>query len=227
MNVIKHISPDIREEKVKRFLAHGSGKVLSRRTRQTLRRSIEDCNRLLNPVVLYKENSIQENSNGSLTLKGDISLKGPRLSGAMRKCTSTTVFLATVGSALDEKITDLMKKRQFAEAYIYDAIGSVAAEETVDIFQRGFDEKLEKRSKTSTLRFSPGYCDWPIEEQKKIFKILDSTVIGVELSPTCLMKPRKSVSGIFGVGSSEDLGKKSSNPCNRCTYGNCMVRRAD
>lgn len=227
MNVIKHINPDIREEKVKRFLAQGSGKGLSRRTRQTLRRSIEDCNRLLKAVVLYKENPIQEKSSGSLTLEGDISLKGPRLSGAMRKCTSTTVFLATVGSALDEKITNLMRTKQFAEAYIYDAIGSVAAEETVDIFQRRYDEKLGKGRKTSTLRFSPGYCDWPIEEQKKIFRILDSTVIGVELSPTCLMRPRKSISGIFGVGSSEDLGKKSSNPCNRCSYGNCMVRRAD
>jgi len=227
MKVIKHIKPNIRKEKVKRFLAQGPGKKLSRRTRQTLSRSIENCNRLLKPVVLYKEHAIQQISGGSLTLEGDISLKGPRLSRALRKCKSTTVFLATVGSTLDEKINALMRRKRFAEAYIYDAIGSVVAEETVNTFQRGYDEKLGKKRKTSTLRFSPGYCDWPIEEQKKIFKILDSTVIGVELSPTCLMNPRKSISGIFGVGSSDDIGKKHSNPCNRCCYGNCMVRRAD
>ena len=227
MHVIKSIKPTIRKEKIKRFLARRPGERVSRRTQQLLRRSIENCNRLLKPVVLYKENPIKETSGGSLILEGDISLKGARLSGAMRNCTSTTVFLATVGSALDEKISTLMKKKQFAEAYIYDAIGSVAAEETVDIFQRGYDEKLGKRQKTSTLRFSPGYCDWPIEEQKKLFRILDSTVIGVELSPTCLMRPRKSISGIFGVGHSEHLGKKSFNPCKRCSYDNCTVRRAD
>jgi hypothetical protein len=227
MNIIKHIKPNIRKEQVKRFLTRGHGKSLSRRTRQTLHRSIDDCTRLLKPVVLYKENPIKETSGSSLTLQGDISLQGPRLSGVMRKCTSTTVFLATVGSALDEKISNLMGKKQFAEAYIYDAIGSVAAEETVDIFQRKYDEELGAKRKTSTLRFSPGYCDWPIEEQKKLFKILDSSVIGVKLSPTCLMKPRKSISGIFGIGHSDELGKKSSNPCNRCSYGNCIVRRTD
>lgn len=48
-------------------------------------------------------------------------------------------------------------------------------------------------------RFSPGYCDWGLEEQALIFKVLDASSIGVSLSPHFVMSPAKSVSAIAAV----------------------------
>lgn len=227
MKVLRNIKLDIREEQVRRYLVQGRGKRLTRRTRGALLRSLDDCRRLIKPAVLYTAKPIVHAKNSSLVLKDNISFIGRRLSRAMRKCTDATLFIATVGNTFDRRVKDLMRKRQFSRAYIYDAIGSVAAEKTAELFQTVYDEKVEKKGKTTTLRFSPGYCDWSLEEQRKLFQVLDSTQIDVTLSPTCLMKPRKSVSGIFGVGSSEEIGKKRSNPCNRCTHLRCLVRRSD
>jgi hypothetical protein len=123
------------------------------------------------------------------------------------------------------KIHDLMRKKRLTKAYIYDAIGSVAAEETAEMFQNMFDSRVKEKGKTTTLRFSPGYCDWPLEEQRKLFRVIDSSAIGVELRPSCLMRPRKSISGIFGVGSVVDIKKKKSNPCISCSHKTCSVRR--
>ena len=41
-------------------------------------------------------------------------------------------------------------------------------------------------------KLSVGYGDWPLEEQREIFGILDpKTNIGVELNDACLMIPEK------------------------------------
>ena len=227
MKVLRDIKLDIREEQVKRYLVQGRGKKLTRRTRGTLLRSLDDCRHLLKPAVLYTAKPIVKAMNNSVVLKDNVSFSGRRLSRAMKKCTEATLYIATVGSTFDATMQDLMRKKQLSRAYIYDAIGSVAAEETVELFQKAYDEKIEKKGQSTTLRFSPGYCDWSIEEQKKLFQVLDSRRIDVSLSSTCLMKPRKSVSGIFGIGNAEEIGKKRSNPCNSCTRNKCLVRRSD
>ena len=227
MKVLRDLTLDIGAEQVKRYLVQGRGKKLTRRTKGTLLRSLDECTDLMQPAVLYAAKPIVKAADSSVVLKGNILLKGKKLSRAMKKCTEATLFIATVGKKFDMKVKDLMKKKQFSRAYIYDAIGSVAAEETVELFQKEYDEKMERKGKATTLRFSPGYCDWPIEEQKKLFQVLDSTKIDVALSPACLMKPRKSVSGVFGVGIPGEIGKKRSNPCSACARHNCLIRRSE
>jgi hypothetical protein len=228
MKILTNIIPDIREKKVERFLLQRKGRksITSQRTKTLLRKAINDCKSLIKPSVLYKEKPIREVAKGSIMLEGGVTLDGSKLSGAMRKCKSTTIFLVTIGNVLDKKIDSLMRKKRMMKAYLYDAIGSVAAEQTVEMFQNMFDSRLKENGKSTTLRFSPGYCDWRLEEQKKLFQLIDNHAIGVELRPNCLMSPRKSISGIFGVGNIQDIGRKNSNPCILCTNKKCMMRRA-
>ena len=227
IETLQYIVRDIGEKKVERFLAqrHGRGKTLSRRTQTMLSQVIDDCKHLIKPLVVYVEKSIRKVGNGKLVLEDGLTFDGSGLSGAMRKCQSATVFLITIGNELDRKISDLLRKKQLTRAYMYDAVGSVAAEETAETFQNMFDSRVNKKGLATTLRFSPGYCDWPLEEQKKLFRVIDSSVIGVELRPTSLMRPSKSISGIFGVGNAGDIEKKKSNPCVSCSHETCLMRR--
>jgi cobalamin-dependent methionine synthase I len=96
----------------------------------------------------------------------------------------------------------------------------------VERFYQRLKERYEANEKSVTLRFSPGYCDWPIMDQKKIFEMLNTLQDQVQLTETCLMKPRKSISGIFGVLPSN--GKDSNPPYNPCLYcgkRDCIARR--
>ncbi|NIM11635.1 MAG: hypothetical protein GTO45_06040, partial [Candidatus Aminicenantes bacterium] len=90
--------------------------------------------------------------------------------------------------------------------------------------QNYIDEKLSREEKT-TLRYSPGYCDWPISEQCEIFKILPHETIGVELSEDSFMSPRKSVSGVIGICPANS--KFSGNLCIDCPKVNCPYRRSE
>ncbi len=119
-----------------------------------------------------------------------------------------------------------MGQKRLAEAYLLDAMGSVMVENLVEQFQSHMGEHYQAQDKLVTLRFSPGYCDWPVTEQKKLFKLLDFKKIGVELSDSCLMQPRKSISGVFGLYPCPDGKDRSAyNPCLECNKFDCPNRR--
>ena len=119
-----------------------------------------------------------------------------------------------------------MKQKRLSDAYIDDAIGSAAVEATVEDFQNKVDKAVKEKNERTTLRFSPGYCDWKINEQKKVFSVLKNDLIDVALSESYLMAPRKTVSGVFGIGSSDLADKDETNPCRLCGMKTCVARRA-
>ena len=119
-----------------------------------------------------------------------------------------------------------MDEKHLAEAYILDAMASAAADNMVATFHQQMKGEYNSQKKQVTLCFSPGYCDWPITDQKKLFGIFDTNELEVELTDSCFMQPRKSISGIFGVTPSDSNPREQSyNPCLECSRHNCSARR--
>ena len=75
-------------------------------------------------------------------------------------------------------------------------------EEVCDSLQ----SEIEKNEGVKTRqRYSPGYFDLDITEQKKIFAMMDITKrCGITLSDTCQMIPTKSVTAFAGFDPAED-----------------------
>jgi cobalamin-dependent methionine synthase I len=135
-------------------------------------------------------------------------------------------FAGTIGAEVDEEIDRLTSKNKYSDAFVVDATGSAGAEQLVEAFHQGMEKFLRTQGKGVTVRFSPGYCDWTVEEQAKLFKLLETDLIGVELSDSFLMTPRKSVSGIFGLTSTPSSKSTRYNPCAHCGKKDCMARRS-
>jgi cobalamin-dependent methionine synthase I len=159
---------------------------------------------------------------GTVHLDDAVVFRSAKLSKAVRDAEEIVCFVGTIGFAIEKEISRLLDEHKLSEAYILDAMGSVAVEDMVEQFHQGMAAKCRDESKTVTFRFSPGYCDWPITEQKKLFSVFDAEKIGVELLDSCLMKPRKSISGVFGIA---PPGSARHNPCRHCREKNCKARR--
>jgi cobalamin-dependent methionine synthase I len=74
------------------------------------------------------------------------------------------------------------------------------------------------------MRFSPGYCDWPVEEQRILDGILDFSKIGVRLTDSYMMAPKKSVSGVVGIGP-KNIFSGSRSQCEICGDKECGYKR--
>jgi cobalamin-dependent methionine synthase I len=104
------------------------------------------------------------------------------------------ICICTIGPQLEQETKKLMKKNEMTRALILDALGSEAAEEVAIQSDRILVERAREMSLWPSKRFSPGYGKWDIKEQRFIFHILPAAEIGVRLTESCMMIPRKSVS---------------------------------
>jgi hypothetical protein len=220
------IIPRIEEDKLGRLLGRKNQQNYSPALASNLQNWNERLDELLKPQISYMKRKIQKIENGCVYITEDLKFKSARLARSLKGSAEIVCFVATLGNDIEKKISELMDDNRLSESYILDSMGSVAVENLVDQFQKRIEAHSLKIGKSVTLRFSPGYCDWPITEQKKLFSLFDKRDFPVTLTDTCLMEPRKSVSGVFGVLSKEN-GKplKPYNPCIMCWKKDCIARR--
>lgn len=130
------------------------------------------------------------------------------------------IFVCTAGNEITETANEMMAGGDIMLGYVFDTIGSVVADRTAVKIQ----QELEKDSSIGHLkisdRFSPGYCDWNVAEQHKLFSLLPPGFCGITLSDSALMWPVKSVSGIIGIG--KNLSQKGYQ-CHWCTDKDCFI----
>ncbi len=224
MKIVEDKKFAIRKEKIYRFLGQ-KNKTVSGRLSKQIEKCINHLDKKIHPRILFTTRKIQKIENDTLALEGDVKLKSAKLSKTLSNCDSITFFLATIGGQIDDVINTSMRKKRISDAYIYDTIGSAAVEESVEEFQKRMDSTVKGKNKSTTLRFSPGYCDWHIKEQKKLFNVLKNDLIDVKLNENYLMTPSKSVSGVFGIGESGVIDKDETNPCRLCGMYKCIARR--
>ena len=112
-------------------------------------------------------------------------------------CGQVILLAATLGTEA-ETLLLRAQRRRIADAALLDALASAAVENVcdnlcADLAARLFPLRL-------TPRFSPGYGDFPLSQQRELCAVLDvSRLLGVTLTPGGLMVPQKSVTALAGV----------------------------
>ena len=220
------INPSVETYELSRLFGGAGRQSFSPSLSAKLECCMERLDRLLEPRLHYRIKKIDNVGTGFVSIEGGTTFKSRKLSQALKGSDEIVCFVATVGSAIEDKIVGLMAAKCLSEAYILDAMGSVAVENTVEQFHQRKGAKFAAQNKSVTLRFSPGYCDWPITDQKKLFGLFDSEFTGVELLDSCLMQPRKSISGVFGLFHTVNPhASPPYNPCQDCKKIDCIARR--
>jgi hypothetical protein len=105
----------------------------------------------------------------------------------------------TIGSLLECKRDEFLKKREIFNALILDAAGSVAVEEVTILVNAQINVYEAKNGNVLTKRYSPGYGDWTLKYNKQFLNWIGAQYIGIKLSEFYQMKPEKSISALIGV----------------------------
>jgi hypothetical protein len=225
MMVIEPKKTDIDKNKLLHVLGCFSEDKLSCSTGKSLIDLTAIAETITQPRIIYRMLSI-ESCDASVRLTSGLEFNSYKAAKVFEGCREVCCFLATIGDRVDEEIIRLADSKRSSEAYILDTIGSAAIEGVVEHFHTDAKKRMRSEGKTVTLRMSPGYCDWPLQEQRKLFGLLDAEKIGVELTKSCLMVPRKTVSGMFGIADiSTTMNRDDYNPCSECGKEKCMERR--
>lgn len=134
------------------------------------------------------------------------------------------LFIATIGSGIERLSRRWLRTGSVVRGLTADAIASELAESVAFQVQQDIRAWAQQRGMDITPRYSPGYCGMSVRQQVVLFSRLPAARVGVHLSPSCLMTPVKSVSGIIGIAPA-GLVQPEDYPCSRCDHPNCMQRR--
>ena len=187
---------------------------------------LEAARLLARPVIVSSLKKIAGFKPGAILLENGMALSGKELSSYMKGATELYLFLVTIGSSIENAASDYMKAGDSLHGYLMDRIGSFAVESLADRTEKDLRGAYSDKNLSVSMRFSPGYCDWPIEEQFKLAKLLDFAKAGVRLTEGCMMEPKKSISAACAIGS-KGLFAKVTSPCAVCNLNKkCDYRRA-
>ncbi len=151
---------------------------------------------------------------------------GNQVTKYLKNSEKLAFFICTAGENVSKRSKDLMKEGNLLEGYVTDLVGSVLAEEAMEIIHRELSEEMSSLGFKTTNRYSPGYCDWNVDEQHQLFTLFPENFCSVRLSNSALMHPIKSVSGVIGLGKNVKFHKYVCHACSNveCIYRNLKYR---
>lgn len=135
------------------------------------------------------------------------------------------ILMAATLGAQSERLLLRYQARSSSDALIMDAVLSAAIEAVCDEQESLLRKEYLESGYYLTDRFSPGYGDMPLEQSKEICAVLQSEKnIGLTVSRSGIMIPRKSVTAIIGV--SKTPQKRRPSPCTVCHMrDSCTLRK--
>lgn len=175
---------------------------------------IQRGNELVDPRAVY---AIVSNSK-SLS-------KGFHLPEPLQEAELLCFGISTIGDSLEEEVERLMQQGDYTLSNVLDSVGSAAVDETSDRLGEELLGYAEENYFKTTRAFQPGSgaSHWKIKNQKLIFDYLNPEEIGVELTSSFTMNPKKSNSFVIGLAKDieqvEDLFS-----CIGCERTDCPYR---
>ena len=182
------------------------------------------CFRMVQPqagYVVYDDFSVVEQK---IRIENKSFDTGKIVASFLKNSDALVLFSATCGADIEKYSKELMKSGHALEGLIVDLIGSELAESVVDYLHFQVGSKVGEVDAGVTNRFSPGYCNWPVSDQQQLFDLLKGNQSGIHLTPSSLMIPVKSVSGMIGIGYSV---KRVEYKCQICDNKKCILRKIE
>jgi hypothetical protein len=191
-------------------------RIRSSEDRSRIEALIENAKPFIRAKGAYKVSYVEAKLENAVVIDG-VQVSSRVLRKHLEKVWRVFPYVVTIGDELTEisrQTDDLL------EQFWLDFIGNVA----LSLAQKYLSDQLGSRYALQTMSsMNPGsLTDWPIEEQRPLFLILGDAgaVIGVSLMASLLMRPSKSLSGIFFPTETLFLN------CQLCSRPNCVGRRA-
>jgi len=184
---------------------------------------VDEVRSLVDPAAIYAIFPVVELDHQRVTLDNGVALSGPLVSRALAGATHVALAVCTAGPALEARVQELFDEGDAVRAVALDGAGNAAASAVGRLLGAVLCDEATARGLRTGMLVNPGQEGWPLAEQRTLFDLVPAGQIGVYLTPSCLMLPRKSVSFAVGLGPGM---REDAVPCDFCSRrDHCKWRR--
>jgi len=182
------------------------------------RRLVDLARQVGRPKAIYREAHLENRGEGFIQAEGMI-FRSSFLARNMESTERFFAYVATCGMEMDEADPS---RGDPLMAFWWDVLKGCLLNEA----HRHLMEVIDRRHRLGkSVSMNPGSGDvhvWPIEQQRELFQLLGNVEedIGVELTPSFLMRPNKTISGVrFST-------ERDFRSCQVCRRETCSSRSA-
>jgi hypothetical protein len=145
---------------------------------------------------LYKVNRV---AGDRIELEGGLSLSGKAFK-LLESAGELAAVVCTIGEALEKAVAEHFARKDVLRGLVLDGIGSAAVDSVSQEACRIISEMAVSSGRQAGSPVSPGMPGFPITEQANLCRLAGAAKIGVSLSASGMLIPRKSVSMAIGIG---------------------------
>ncbi|EHQ90991.1 hypothetical protein [Desulfosporosinus youngiae] len=188
-------------------------------------RILEEAKGLVRSRVIWQEAKVLGVGEQEIYLEDDLTLRGTLLPKVLGSAEGAVLFAMTIGSTIDQRVKDYTDQGQTLEAFILDSAGSALMAKVADTAIAEIAETYKAGQFSTTFPLGPGHSYWKgLEDVRSIISFLKGDRIGIRLTDSNLMLPKKSIAMVMGVGRNlPDFSGKTH--CDFCHLkGNCTMR---
>ena len=143
-------------------------------------------------------------------------IDGKSIGNHLDGCDKVVCLAITVGEKIEQEVTQRFKAGEYVFSMLLDAAATSAVEQAADSMEKAIFQEVSRNGYKMRWRFSPGYGDWSLMQQKDLFRLSGAEEIGMKLSIAMMMIPRKSITAIIGLAKNEIIDEKKINALNKC-----------
>jgi hypothetical protein len=181
---------------------------------------------LLEPAIAYETRPIIKKSTNQLSLEGNFVLRGSLLPSLLPEAKELVSAVCTIGPKLEKRATDYFNSKEPLRGVLLDGIGSAAVDSLTEEVCKLIIAEASSRGYQASSPISPGMLGFPITEQWQLLNMVPAREIGVRLTSSGIMVPRKSASMVIGIGQQVKTWTRAE-VCARCSLRNTCPYRID
>ncbi|SDF43965.1 Vitamin B12 dependent methionine synthase, activation domain [Sporolituus thermophilus DSM 23256] len=166
-------------------------------------------------------------ADGVILAPTPLRLSGANIANHLAGSVQVAVLAVTIGEAIEAEISRRFRQGDAAAALLLDAAGTTAVEAAADQVNALINREAAHQGMTATKRYSPGYGDWDITVQQHVVALAGGGAIGITVTASSMLIPRKSVTAVIGLKPGKPNGQPTcaGNVCLTCGQPNCLARR--
>ncbi|HOO90711.1 MAG TPA: hypothetical protein PLA74_07790 [Syntrophales bacterium] len=127
-------------------------------------------------------------------------IRSAKLAGFLKGCGEILCIGSTAGDAVIDAIRSDVEGEDMTRGVVVDAVASEMTDAALDWIEGFFNRLLARENARLTKgRFSAGYGDFLLENQRLMYDMLELDRIGVTINKNCILMPEKSVTAVVGI----------------------------
>lgn len=170
---------------------------------------------LLAPAAAYESYHITEMQPDRVLLEGGGVLNGSLIPTTFPEAVELITMVCTIGPGLENRVTEYSREGEALRGTLLDGIGSAAVDTLAQEVCRSIAREVASRGLQAGSPVNPGMPGLPITEQENLLALAGAKEIGVSLTSSGVMVPRKSTSLAISIGGEMETWSQAD-ICRRC-----------